>query len=172
MARDIEEFLKRAAERRKQQQQKRGSPPPKKPKRVIESAEIEIVEPIQVVEPARTRKFSNRKPVQPQRGLREQSVAEHVRQHIDTRDVSEHAEHLGEDIQLADDRISERIHRKFDHDVGQLDEKPSVQDDVVPIVEQVQASQLAKDLVGMLSNPQSARQAILISEILSRPNFD
>ena len=103
-----------------------------------------------------------------EKNLREQSVSEHVQQYIDTSDVSEHAEHLGERIQNADDVISERIHRKFDHDVGQLEDRPTVQDDEVASVESRQASQLAQDLLRMLSKPDSVRQAILISEILSR----
>lgn len=178
MARNIEEFLKRAAERRKQQQQNRPPPPaqPQKARRVVEPAEVEIVDPIQVVKPAKSRskprKSLSQKRPNLKRDMRDQSVSEHVRQHIDTRDVSEHADHLGERIQDVDDQVSERIHRKFDHDVGQLDDMPTVQDDEVATVTDTQYSRLANDLLKMLSNPESVRQAILVSEILSRPNFD
>ena len=179
MARDIEEFLRRAAERRKQQQQKHQQPAePPKSRRVVEAAEIEIVEPLEVVQPVKprpTRQVRKTKIIQKPRkrkSLRDQSVSEHVRQHIDTSDVSDHADHLGERIQRADDIIDQRIHRKFDHDVGQLDDMPSVQDDQVAKVEEEKASRIAVDLIEMLSKPESVRQAILISEILNRPNFD
>ena len=176
MARDIEEFLRRAAERRKQQQQKHQQPA--QPRRVVEADEIEIVEPVEVVRPVKpkpVRQVKKTKIIQKPRkkkNLREQSVAEHVRQHIDTTDVSEHAEHLGERIQRADDVIDQRIHRKFDHDVGYLDDLPKVQDDQVAKVEEEQVSRIAADLINMLSKPESVRQAILISEILKRPDFD
>ena len=191
MARNIEEFLRRAAERRKQQQQ--NQPPAQQPpraRRVIEAAEVEIVDPVEVVRPVKPkppRTATNKKPCKPlqqqkeirerkarreEKAVRDQSISDHVRQHIDTRDVSDHADHLGERIQNVDDVVQARIHRKFDHDVGQLDDRPTVQDDVVASVESDDVSRLAADLLGMLSNPESVRQAILVSEILSRPNFD
>lgn len=179
MARNIEEFLKRAAERRKQQQQNQPPPaqPPRQTRRVVEPAEIEIVEPVQVVKPLKAKSKQPRKSLAKERptlkrDLRDQSVADHVRQHIDTRDVSQHAEHLGERIQHVDDEVSARIHRIFDHDVGQLDDMPTVQDDEVATVTDMQYSKLANDLLNMLSNPESVRQAIMVSEILRRPNFD
>ena len=171
MARDIEEFLRRAAERRKQQQQKQQPARPQKARRVVEPVDIEIIEPVEVVKPVRA-KPQTKKPRSTRKNLRDQSVAEHVRQHIDTSDVSEHAEHLGERIQHADDVIARRIRSKFDHDVGHLDDLPSVQDDSVPVVEEDQASKIAMDLLNMLSKPESVRQAILMSEILNRPDFD
>ena len=174
MARDIEEFLRRAAERRKQQQQKQQPAQPRKPRRVVEAADIEIVDPIQIVEPVPSKppRRVQQTPRKPRRSLREQSVSEHVQEHIDTSDVSEHAEHLGERIQRADDVISKRIHQKFDHDVGRLEDTPTVQDDEVASVVEDQASKMASDLLRMLSRPESVRQAIMISEILKRPNFD
>lgn len=176
MARDIEEFLRRAAERRKQQQQQQQRQPPARPRKVrqvIEPADIEIVDPIQVVPPARQQPARNiQTKTTKRRNLRDQSVSDHVRQHIDTSDVSEHAEHLGQRIQRADDVIARRIHQKFDHDVGRLDDMPTVQDDAAPTVEEDEISQLAADLLKMLTRPESVCQAILISEILSRPNFD
>ena len=173
MARDIEEFLRRAAERRKQQQQQKaggGSPPVRD---VIESADVEVVQPIEVVRPAKPRKTLQKKPLQPiPRDMRDESVAEHVRSHIDSSDIAEHAEHLGERIQTADDRIAARLKRRFDHDVSKLDDLPSVQDDAVAKVSKAQASEMAKDLVQMFISPHSVRQAILVSEILKRPDFD
>jgi len=177
MARDIEEFLRRAAERRKQQkqQQRQPQPPvqPRKARRRVESAEIEVVDPIQVVRTVQGRKPQTNRPSNEQRRSRkERSIADRVRSHIDTSDVTEHIGHLGERIRHADHAIDERIRSRFDRDVSKLDDSPTVQDDEVASVAQVQASQLANDLLAMLSQPESVRQAILVSEILKRPHFD
>ena len=88
MARDIEEFLRRAAERRKQQQQKKGGAAPSKPVReIIETADVEVVQPVDIVRPAKPVK--RKQLVSPkQRNMREESVAEHVRSHIDSSDIA------------------------------------------------------------------------------------
>lgn len=166
MARDIEEFLRRAAERRKQQQQRQPTPPPsQRVRQIVEQADAEIIDEVKVV--------PKRKLAQPaRRNLRDESVQEHVKRHIDTTDISEHASHLGERIQRADDRLTSRLKRKFDHDVSKLDDRPTVQDDVVASVKQEEVSRFAQDLVDMLRTPKSVRQAVLIGEILNRPNFD
>ena len=174
MARDIEEFLRRAAERRKQQQQKKagGAPPPQPVREIIETAEVEVVQPVEVVRPAKPVKPRKRKQLAPKpRDLRNESVAEHVRSHIDSSDIAEHAEHLGDRIQTADDRIAARLKRKFDHDVSKIDDLPTVQDDKVATVTEQETSMIANDLIQMFRSPQSVRQAILISEILKRPKF-
>lgn len=175
MARDIEEFLRRAAERRKQQQQKKaggGAPPPKPVREIIETAEVEVVQPVEVVRPAKPVKPKKRKRLVPQpKDLRNESVADHVRSHIDSSDIAEHAEHLGDRIQTADDRIAARLKRKFDHDVSKLDDLPTVQDDEVAKVTEQETSMIADGLVQMFRSPKSVRQAILISEILKRPEF-
>ena len=103
MARDIEEFLRRAAERRKQQlkQKQRGggaaqsqppSPPPQQPPRrlVIEDDQVEIV-----------------KPKKPRPSLREESVEEHVRRHIDSSDVASHAAQIGQHAASLADKIQQ-----------------------------------------------------------------
>ncbi|MEM9409845.1 MAG: hypothetical protein AAGA30_01955 [Planctomycetota bacterium] len=170
MARDIEEFLRKAAERRRQQQQKqRGPTPSERVRELVETGEIEVVQPIEVVEPVPVQKTRVAKPI---RDLREQSISEHVRSHIDTSDISEHASHLGERIQNADDRIAARLNRKFDHDVSKLDDLPTVQDDQVAGVTKDSVSPIASDLVEMLRTPKNIRQAILVSEILKRPELD
>ena len=180
MARDIEEFLRKAAERRKQQQQnKQRGPAPSQRVREIVEQEVEVVQPIEFVKPKKqTRKtlVKQKKQLRHQErkkpDLRQESVAEHVRSHIDSSDIADHAEHLGERIQNADDRINSRLKRKFDHDVSKLDDMPTVQDDMVATVTQAEVSQVAKDLLKMLQSPQTIRQAILMSEILNRPKFD
>ena len=42
------------------------------------------------------------------------SVADHVRQHISTADIAEHATNLGEEVAGRDDKVAARIHQKFE----------------------------------------------------------
>lgn len=172
MARDIEEFLRRAAERRKQKQnQQRGGATSQRVRDVVESAEVEVVQPSRPVKPKR--RLPSQVVSKPKkRDLRNESVAEHVRSHIDSTDIAEHADHLGEGIQQADDRIAARLKRKFEHDVSKIDDLPTVQDDEVATVTKRESSQIALDIIEMFRTPKSVRQAILISEILKRPDFE
>ena len=169
MARDIEEFLRKAAERRRQQQQKnrRGPTPSQRVRELVETGQIEVVEAVEVEPQGKQTRLSR-----PIRDLRDQSISEHVDSHIDTSDISEHASHLGERIQNIDDRVAERLQRKFDHDVSRIDDLPTVQDDEVAKVTKDDVSLIAQDLVRMMRTPQNVRQAILLSEILQRPKFD
>ena len=97
--------------------------------------------------------------------------------HISTNDVTENAEHLGEEVAARDDRVDERIHEKFDHEVGHLGHKgiggrrESVQNQTTSVT-QGDVNALADNLVGMLQNPKTVAQSIIIAEILKRPDFD
>lgn len=180
MARDIEEFLRKAAERRRQQQQKKQRAPerPQRVREIIRDAEVvepdivysEEVKPKPRPKPRQAEKSKPRTLVK--KDMWQQSVSEHVRTHIDSTDIASHADHLGDRIQDVDDQVAARIKRKFNHDVGHLDELPSVQDDKVATVTKENVSHIAADLIKMLRSPNSVRQAIMISEILKRPNFD
>lgn len=162
MARDIEEFLKRAAERRRQQQQQKqpGPPParqlaqsrpaPSQERRPLVTDDVEVID-------------------DPYAG---ESVAEHVQQHISTDDITEHAKHLGEEVANRDDQVDERIHEKFDHEVGHLnlDSKPSIQDTTTAVTE-TEVNADASALFDLLLNPKTVAQSIMLSEILKRPDF-
>lgn len=155
MARDIEEFLRRAAERRKQQMQQgkqpQRQPPSERLREVI--SEVEIVE-------------TSPPP------MHQQGVAEHVRSHLDTSDIADHARNLGERIQNVDDVVAERLGGTFDRDVSRLDDRTTVTDDGLEHTTRDDSSQIARELIEMLQSPRTIRQAILVSEILKRPDFD
>ena len=153
MARDIEEFLKRAAERRKQQLQ--GQAPAQRPSQRPQ----EVISEVEIVKAA-------------PRPKREQGIAESVRSHINTSDIAEHAEHLGERIQNVDERVADRLGQKFDREVAHLHDGEMVTDQTHPQAGLSPASPAAEELIQMLSSPQTLRQAILVSEILRRPHFD
>ena len=141
---------------------------------MIEQQEIEVVQPIKV-QPVEIVYPDEQQPTQrlvQRPDFRSQSVSEHVSTHIDSSDIAYHADHLGDRIQAVDDKVARRISRKFDHDVSQIDDLPTVLDDEVATATKDEVSQMAVELVQMLRSPKSVRQAIMISEILKRPSFD
>ena len=107
MAKDIEEFLKMAAQRRResatgppraQQTPAQQKPPskqqqkPVKPPVVVSETEVDIVPP------------------------RRESVASGVQKNLDNSRLKRHAEKLGEEVGLADDKLDARLHQKFARD--------------------------------------------------------
>jgi hypothetical protein len=190
MARDIEEFLRRAAERKKQGQARPApevAPPPRqqqleKPtQRLADQSKIaDEVDPYR--ELPRSREAGASKPAAPpvapkssgnlksNPANKHESIAQHVREAIVTSDVTENALRLGKEVGLADEKLEARL-AKFDHAIGGLEGMASIQQDRVE-TEGPDKSHLAVGLLELFKNPQTVRQSILISEILKRPNFD
>ncbi len=170
MPRDIEEFLKMAAKRRQEQKQRAsGKQPPAARKPPVQSRPS-APQPA----PAKRKSLRPGEEIRVLGGpldMRDQSVSEHVQSHIDTSDLAEHARHLGEEVGLADDKLDARLHHKFDHTVSSLRPKGTAHDETTAISERG-FSPLAADLLDMLRSPKSIRQAILISEVFKRPDFD
>jgi hypothetical protein len=103
------------------------------------------------------------------------SVEQHVAQHFDTRQFEERASHLGEGVDQADERMEARIHQSLDHSLGQLGAQAPA---AVSAAQQAQRTQLssyaaaAAGLAHLLVDPQNLRQAIILNEVLRRPDFD
>lgn len=183
MARDIEEFLRKAAERRQQQNQggkpaqqpqqpgpaqpvrpaapPQRRPPPRPP--VVEPivlTDVEIVEPA----PSRLRPAND--------GLRNESVADHVKNHINSSRLSEQSSHLGEGIADVHERVESRVHQHLDHDISVVDDKPTITDDMPSNIFGAASNELAKELLQMLQDPKAVGKSIIVAEILKRPQFD
>lgn len=189
MARDIEEFLRKAAERRKQQQaEKQGQrPPAKRPDRPVNRspaddqpwkrqpprsrpARPEIVEAVEVFEDD----IVEAQPVtprDPQNGNNLRRTVSNVQSHIDTSKIARHAEGLGSLKAQTTDDVDE-VKRKFDRGAKKFDSRHTTRDNTDDAIVGQDISALATDLIQMLRDPKSVRQAILVSEILRRPNFD
>ena len=190
MARDIEEFLRRAAERRQQQKNQPGqtappaptSPPPANPtkaarqpvarqtKAPIEVIEVEVVESRLTSRPKLASQFAA--PAAGQPDLRSESVSDHVHRHLDSNRISSQSPSLGNRIATVHDEVDRNVHKHLDRDICSVDDKLSSSLKDQPKVANQATTQIADDLLKMLSQPRSIRQAILISEILNRPNFD
>lgn len=153
MARDIEDFLRKAAERRAQAQRaaQGGGQPQPAPQRQARPA--------------------------PQRQQRQQSrpsqavSAEVVAAEAVPRDISRlHAQQEQKASQEAQAAVAADIHEKFDHQLGRLS---GSQDDNAVVDATIQVSpqdDFANQLVSMLRQPASLRAAIILKEVLERPS--
>ncbi|MCP4082117.1 MAG: hypothetical protein GY743_17925 [Planctomycetaceae bacterium] len=180
MARDIEEFLKMAAQRRQQQRQKssRGNaapttnkPPPADASRRVSTTSRPPLNQQTSADPIIVLDSKDR--VSTQTDPYNQSISEYVQSHMDTTDVTEQAEQLGDEVALADDKMDARLQSTFDHQIGSL--KSAASDSAFATTTTATAqrvSPIADELLDMLSSPKSIRQAILLNEILQRPKFD
>ncbi len=186
MARDIEDFLRRAAERRKQNpgQSAPIQPPPKLvPPRVASpsdaSQQPEPVDPYR--ELPRSLEAGQKRPTAPpqappvsnptnQRSQKRGAIADHTRDAMVERDRAQTTTSAHQNIGLAGGSPDQPM-TKFDHEIGGLKEVASIQSDRVE-TEGPDKSHLAIGLLDLFKQPQTVRQSILISEILKRPNFD
>jgi len=91
-----------------------------------------------------------------------------VRESIVVSDVTERSSHFAEDLELVDEKVDSRL-SKFDHSLGDLQQSTSIREEQD---NKAEAPNIADDLVGLLKNPKTIREAILVSEILKRPDFD
>ena len=95
-------------------------------------------------------------------------LAEHVKNYFASEERPAAAERLGKNVAQAESQFDQHVHQVFDHQLGQLGaanaESPPSGD--VPI--EVPPT-FAAGLVAMLSSAESLGQAIVLSEIIRRP---
>lgn len=171
MARDIEEFLRRAAERRRKAQQGGGQKPqrsPAKPRPATPPPRQTLSER-DVVQQRPSRPLPSSEPVQAT--FADESVNDHVKRHLDVSEIVQHVDQLGDVIEQADERMEAHLEDIFEHKVGQLKKRESdtITDDVPANVKA--PNELANSIVDMLRNPKTIQQSILIAEILKPPTF-
>jgi len=175
MSDEIAEFLRRAAQRRAEQmqqqveqqrraaQQQQQYAPPAAPLRPAPS-----VRPAPVVVEAEIVDDDDLVPARPPLS----KVAQHVAQHLDTRAFEQRAERMADVTEQADERLGSHLHQTFDHRLGNISagtqsitaaETPRVDDEVKARVAH------SHPLLNMLRQPQSIRNAIILSELLERP---
>jgi hypothetical protein len=163
---EIAEFLRRAAQRRAEQmqqqqraaQQQYASPPPAPPLRPVAPVvvEAEIVDDDDLT-PVRS-------PLS--------KVAQHVAKHLDTREFAQRAERLADTTEQTDERMESHLHQAFDHRLGNISAgTQSITAAATPAADDEVRARVAQShpLLSMLRQPQSVRNAIIISELLQRP---
>ena len=152
LRREIDDFVRRAQGKPPRQPEPTRQPKPKRPVRTSEVRQPRRPQP--AVRPTPT--------LQP----RNEGVKEHVSKHIDTSDISQHAEQLGHQLGQTDERVESRLHEKFDHKLGSLKREESP---VKP--EKKEKPDVTADIAAMLSHPDGMRQLIIANEILRRPEW-
>jgi hypothetical protein len=174
---EVEEFLRRAAARRAaaQQQQQRPAAPPAQPawtpppqqppppaRRPPPLADVVMLQPVETVEAEVVDAE-----LADQQDRLGRGVAQHMR---GTTQIAAHAETLGDELELADDKLEAHLHQVFDHKVGDLKKSTTEAGAASP----TQASRDAPlpgaaSIAHLLVNPQNVRNAIILAEILRRP---
>ncbi len=97
--------------------------------------------------------------------LRSEGVAEHVARHISTQEIAAHTQTLGAEVATADDKLESRLHKKFDHAMGNLEHRSTPPQSNQPTVN------LAAEVAELLHSPAGMRQLIIANEILRRPEW-
>jgi hypothetical protein len=167
VAGEIDDFLRRAAQQRAGQQ---GTAQPPRPTRPQPAKPTKPPAPppqqplvAQVVAPA---------PVGGQ-------VTEHVQKYLDTEEFTRRGAQMGgEVVSQVDREIDQHLHQVFDHSVSQLAAIPGETAAAPVAYEPLELSDasaiaipatFATGLTDLLTSPESIRQAIVLNEILHRP---
>lgn len=100
-------------------------------------------------------------------------VGRHVREYLDNEEIVEHTRRLGADVGQTDERLEEHLHETFDHQVSRLgrlsDEAVEPESDEAPQAGGDVPATAAAGFAALLSDATSVRQAIILNEILRRP---
>jgi hypothetical protein len=179
----VEEFLRRANQGNPQKQ---AAPGARKPAQTVR--EIELLLEEEPLPPARrtvgaplgtmqARAVESGKPVvapsdkRPERRSviprKRKTLAERAdeRAAARTRSIAQHTSSLGQRIIAEDQQFDDQLKAKFDHAVGTLASDTVPESELVPVVKQSPAAQIA----AMLANPDGVRQAVVLNEVLRRP---
>ena len=166
LSREIDEFLQRAARRREGGPPATNEPPvpvdpaagpfrpPRQPLRWEEPVEAQVIEESPTT-----------------------SVAEHVRRRMSSPQFGRLDSDLGKEVAQADEKIEHRLQSVFSHKVSRLSDQAG-ETSQSPVAQEAPLSQdrvtrapnrMAADIAALLSNRATVRQAILLGEILNRP---
>lgn len=104
-------------------------------------------------------------------------IIQQVEKDLDTREFTQRSTQLGSEVAQADKQIDEHLHQVFDHHVSKLESVPgeAATAPVAVTPELMEQSLLdipatfATGLTDLLADPDSVRQAIVMNEILTRP---
>lgn len=160
---DIEDFLRHTFERLSD-------------KNVASDREEEMIVDADVVEIPE--KLESKRLVPQVMGDREslgQGLKKRQEHHDDTSEIARHTLQLGQEVAEADEQMEAHIHKKFDHQIGTL--KSTLAETPIPQQEHLQSHDdistiegtSAKKLASLLKNRDGMRRAIVLSEILNRP---
>lgn len=158
---EVSDFLRRAADRRGGGQPAGGGRGRTQPAGKREPIRRRVAPPAEVVEAQAVD--------DPPSGA---GVAAHVKQHLDTREFAERASQLTQVDRLDVARASHR-HQVFDHQVGQLATRSlgsAATPPPAPGAPPARIPTTAEAIAALLASPQGAQSALVLGEILRRPD--
>ena len=97
--------------------------------------------------------------------LAEQGVSQHVTDHLDTTEYADRASHLGEEVGESDERLEEHLHEAFDDQLGSLKHE-----DLDPTTDEKSSESSLQGLQQLLRSKSALRNAIILREIIDRPD--
>lgn len=172
---EVEEFLRRVAQLRAQaeaqaraQQQRPGFQPPQPqqppPQRMAPPVArlVPAQEDVVYLEPAEA------EVVDAELAELGDDVGRHAAQHLrGNQEIAAHAQQLGAEVDLADDKLENRLHQTFDHQLGSLRKTASD----TAAVEHVKPApdMTSSEIRNLLTSPAKIRDAIVLAEVLRRP---
>jgi hypothetical protein len=173
LRREVEEFLRRAQgepqqkpkrepQRQPRPQQRPSAPTARRPAQPpIRSPEEDPQRTRRLVESQRPEPAAPLTPLkEPRPSIAPTPLSTSVAGHAQS--IGLHTQTLGVDIALADERMEDHLRERFAHRVGALSPTTKVQ-------RQATGNPAAAELRALLSRPGGARQLIIASEILRRP---
>ena len=99
-----------------------------------------------------------------------EAMADAVRRHLDTRQFDARVSNLTEDMQRADVQREQHLKKTFDHKLGRLTDTSHSQVEAPGALTAAQLGEGTANAIGaMLSKPENLRHAIVLGEILQRP---
>jgi hypothetical protein len=97
-------------------------------------------------------------------------VSEYVQRHLDTRDFQQRASAITK-VDQADEQLEQRLHQHFDHQVGTIGGQAEAKQIAAAASAAATATKVtAGGVYAMLKDPNSLRNAIILQEILRRPD--
>jgi len=167
LRREVEQFLRRAQGKPDPQEEPTHPKPepqaPRQPPRRLVASAPDRPALSQTPLPSQISKKASRTSFSAP-NLRREGVGEHVAKHVSSRKLAEHAEHLGEQMALTDERLESRLHEKFDHQLGNLQRQATAEP------KKKEGPNITAQIVELLSQPDGMRQMIVANEILRRPD--
>jgi len=159
LSNEIEDFLKNAAARREGQPPPPDLPRPRSPRRRSAAAREALLEAQRGAAPRRPPQA----PV-PEFGERRshESVAEHVQQRLGS--------HLESKVEHRDEAMQAHLSQVFQHEVGHLKGRRLSESREVPVAAEILPVRLAAKSIAEMLTAENIRTAIILNEILTRPN--
>jgi hypothetical protein len=172
---ELENFLRRAAQQRAGQEPRAPQPP----------AAPQAATPTRTLVAPRTEAFSQplRRPeaaelvdveiIEDGEGPRGPSVGEHVKQRFETRPFGDRTPQLTS-VDSADEQMEQHLHQTFDRQLGRLGAASESASAGISSTDQAataskQAVSASVAIAALLRDPRSARNAIILQEVLARP---